>query len=239
VTMRIANIHCHILYGVDDGARDGRMMSRMIDSAYRSGVRIICATPHHNPEYFRCPPRIIVERYGEVVSYVTENYHDMIVLLGQEIYCRHDSVNELLAGKCLSLNRTRNVLVEFGTHADKSEIISGASRFLTSGFVPLIAHAERYDAIRNNKNIINDLRGIGAKIQINASSVIGNRGFLTKRFVMSLIKSGIVDVVADDCHDMNARRPCIGEAYSLVSHKFGAETANELFWENPLRMIGM
>ena len=231
--MKLVDIHCHMLYGVDDGADSANLMRRMIDCAYRDGVGEICMTPHYNPVYFRCVPETVLNRYKEAVMYVSERYPDMRLYLGQEIYYHHDCVEELVSGKCLTLNRTRNVLVEFGPYDDRSVISAGVSHLLTSGFIPVIAHVERYEAFHKNKSEMQNLRSLGALIQVNAASILGQRGFFVKRFVMSLIKAGLVDIVADDCHDMKDKAPCLGEAYRVVCRKFGERTGRRLFVKNP------
>lgn len=235
--MMLSNIHCHMLYGVDDGAKDARVMHQMLDQAYNGGVRVICMTPHHNPEYFHCPLEVIFRRYKEALEYTKEKYPDMRLYLGQEIYFHHDSVEELLSGRCLTLNNTRNVLVEFGPYDDKAVIVGGVEKLLCSGFIPVIAHVERYASLRKSRKDIAELRDRGAYVQVNSASVTGERGFMTKRFVMSLIKSGEVDVVADDCHDLKEKCPRQNAAYKVVRDKFGKEVAGELFLENPLSLL--
>ncbi len=235
--MKLANIHCHILYGVDDGAKDGKIMRKMIDLQYADGVRLICLTPHYNPAYFRPNPSAVKKSYQEAVQYAAEKYPDLKILLGQEIYCHHDPVNELLLGKCLSLNRTRNVLLEFGYGESAKSIISKVSRLLTSGFVPLIAHVERYSSLRGDRKAMEELCDLGAKFQVNAAAVVGKRGFMTKRFVFSLIKAGLVDVIADDCHDLVERPPCMREAFETVRVKFGDDVAKRLFWDGPIELM--
>ena len=200
--MRLVNIHCHMLYAVDDGAKSPNMMMHMIDSAYKSGVRVICMTPHYNPAYFKCPREIIVKRFAKSVDYVAEKYPDLKLCLGQELYYYNDTVSDLLHGKCFTLNRTRNVLVEFGPYDDKAVIEAGVSRLLTSGFTPVIAHVERYSSLRFSTESIRELKRQGAVIQVNAASVLGVYGFLTKQYVVSLIRKGLVDIIADDCHDV-------------------------------------
>ncbi|MBE6708599.1 MAG: hypothetical protein E7578_05070 [Ruminococcaceae bacterium] len=235
--MKLANIHCHMLYGVDDGAKDEKVMRRMIDASYADGVRLICFTPHHNPEYFRASLESVIRRYSEAVSYISEKYPDLIVCLGQEIYSHHDSLEELLSGKCLTLGKSKNVLLEFGPYDDKKLIFSRTTQLLTSGFIPLVAHAERYSSLRKSKKDIQELRDLGACIQVNAASIIGRYGFMTKRFVMSLIKDGLVDVVADDCHNLTNKAPCLREAHDIVLKKFGIDVASKLFFNNPVRML--
>lgn len=235
--MRLVNIHCHMLYGVDDGAKDPDTMTAMMEREYKSGVREICMTPHYNPAMFRCPVDVIRRRFEEVRRIAAEKFPDMELYLGQELYYYHDSVDDLLSGKCLSLNNTRGVLVEFGPNADRTTVTAGVSRLLTSGFVPVVAHVERYMLIRNKKECIRDLKSRGAYIQVNAESLVGKYGFMMKHDIMSLIRRGLVDVVADDCHDMVEKKPCLREAYGVVMRKFGKDTADRLFTENPRKIL--
>lgn len=236
--MKLVNIHCHMLYGVDDGAADEKMMQRMLDISYRSGVRTVCMTPHHNPRYFHSVPERIADSYERAVRYAREKYPDMTLFLGQELYCCHDSVADLINGKCLTLNKTRNVLLEFDPYADGNEIIGGASRLLASGFIPLIAHIERYSAITAKPELIKKLRALGAGIQVNAAAVMGKYGFFEKHYVLHLIKKGLVDVIADDCHDVTDKPPCLAEAYNAVCRKFGEDVAIKLFVRTPLSILG-
>lgn len=46
--MKVADIHCHILPGVDDGSRDMEQTMRMIKTAYEEDIRLIIATPHYH-----------------------------------------------------------------------------------------------------------------------------------------------------------------------------------------------
>ena len=191
-----------MLYGVDDGAKSPNMMMHMIDSAYKSGVRAICMTPHYNPAHFKCPREVIVRHFAAAMKFAAERFPDLELYLGQELYYYNDTLSDIMTGKCFTLNRTRNVLVEFGPYADKAVIIAGISRLLTSGFTPVIAHVERYSSIRRNPEIIREMKRQGVVIQVNAASVLGVYGFMTKHFVFSLIRQGLVDVIADDCHDV-------------------------------------
>lgn len=236
--MKLVNIHCHMLHGVDDGAVDEKMMRQMLDFSYKSGVGTICMTPHHNSRYFQPEPERIADSYKQAVLYARERYPDMTLFLGQELYCCHDSVADLVNGKCLTLNKTRNVLLEFDPYAGESEIIGGASRLLASGYIPLIAHIERYSAIAAKPEIIKDLRALGAGIQINAAAVIGKYGFFDKHYVKHLIKRGFVDVIADDCHDMTDNPSCLAEACDIVCRKFGEDVALKLFVKAPLSILG-
>ena len=43
----IADIHSHILPGVDDGAKDPETSARLLSKAYEEGTRILFFTPHY------------------------------------------------------------------------------------------------------------------------------------------------------------------------------------------------
>lgn len=51
--MNYADMHCHMLYGVDDGAQDRETSRAMLDAAYADGTRTICFTPHCHPRILR------------------------------------------------------------------------------------------------------------------------------------------------------------------------------------------
>ena len=50
--MYFSDIHTHVLHATDDGAKKREDMYEMIDAAYKSGTRLICATPHFAPDFF-------------------------------------------------------------------------------------------------------------------------------------------------------------------------------------------
>ena len=49
----VADMHCHILPGLDDGAKSREMMEQMLRMSYDSGVRAMIATSHYNPRSFK------------------------------------------------------------------------------------------------------------------------------------------------------------------------------------------
>ena len=235
--VQLCNLHTHMFYGVDDGAGDPGEMHRMMDSAYQSGVRVICMTPHYNPAYFDTPREATVRHFAAAVEYAKGKYPDLRLCLGNEMYYYGSSVEDILGGLCFTLNKTRSVLVEFGPLDDSSAIRSGVSRLVTSGFHPVVAHVERYADIRRKTDNVRSLIERGARIQVNAASVAGKYGFITKSYVMSLIRKGLVDVVADDSHNTTDKKVCLREAYDAVEKKFGKNTARDLFWNNPMKIL--
>ena len=61
----MVDIHSHILWGLDDGARSFEDSVEMLRIALESGTTDIVATPHSNAEY-TFAPRLIEERLAQL-----------------------------------------------------------------------------------------------------------------------------------------------------------------------------
>lgn len=85
-------------------------------------------------------------------------------------------------GRRLTLAGSRYVLVEFSNSDEKSYIEERVRSLLMNGFIPIIAHAERYKATRSDIRFLEELREAGAYIQINADTISGESGFGAKLF---------------------------------------------------------
>ena len=58
------DIHCHIIPGVDDGARTMEMALKMLQMEYEDGVRSIILTPHYRREMFETPKEKIERQFA-------------------------------------------------------------------------------------------------------------------------------------------------------------------------------
>ena len=87
----MADIHAHILGGVDDGAKNSDEMKEMLDMAYNDGIRHICFTPHFKIYHFRNEGEInaynskIEESFDKAVEYAKEKYPDLNLYRGNEV----------------------------------------------------------------------------------------------------------------------------------------------------------
>ena len=65
------DMHCHILPGVDDGAKDVEEMKKMLKIAYKEGIRCIIATPHHHPRRGKESPEVLRKKaYAAASAYL-------------------------------------------------------------------------------------------------------------------------------------------------------------------------
>ena len=206
------DIHCHILPGVDDGARNMEESLWMLNKEYQEGVRHVILTPHFRYDMFE-PHMNIVTRQFMQLRRAAMNIGDegMRLYLGCELHSSMDMVECLKKGRRLTLAGSRYVLVEFSNGDEKNYIEERVRSLLMNGFIPIIAHVERYKATRNDIGFLTELKDMGAHIQVNADTISGQDGFGAKTFARKVMKHRLLDYVASDGHRKTERIPEIGK----------------------------
>lgn len=233
--MFFSDIHTHLLYGADDGARTYDDMVKMADMAYSEGIRLICATPHCCPDDFGDNRLSSEKAFSELQNYCAEKYPDMRLFLGNELFCDLDGIQWLKKGFCRTMGDTRYVLCEFPVAETENNISKALLVLLGSGYVPIIAHAERYHKLGIKR--IADLKNNGIMVQVNTRSSFKGADFCEKRRLKALLSEKIADFVSTDAHDLNERSPEIKNFYEIVSRKYGENYAVSIFCSNALRIL--
>lgn len=232
--MLFTDIHTHILAGVDDGAKDSAQMIALLDASYKDGARRICCTPHYHPGYYGNNRKKSVEAFQQLTRYAREKYPDLQLFLGNELHYSQGCLEWIEDGKCRTLNGTRYILVDFEFDERYEVIESAVLSFLRRGYVPVLAHIERYTCLERRSKLVKRLHDMGAIIQINASSVLRIHSY---PIVKKLLQKHIVDVVASDTHNLDRRPPLMTAACREISQKYGEEYANALFVLNPIDIL--
>lgn len=237
--MYFTDIHSHMLGGVDDGARDEAEMLRMLDIAYTSGTRAICFTPHFAPGCFGDTRKKSEAAFAAAVAYGAERYPDMRLCLGNELLYHEGCVDALTNGECRTMNGTRRVLVDFPFDTPFVRIYSAMRDLLSSGFIPILAHAERYDCIKSPFKSLMELGEMGVIIQVNSTSLCGAWGRRIRKKTIKLLKKHIPDLLASDCHRPDGRHPRLDESAAAVRRLCGEKYAKAILCDNPSDIIGI
>ncbi len=233
--MYFSDIHTHLLYGVDDGASDVNEMYAMVDAAYKDGIRLICATPHCCPNLFGNNREGIDIAYKELTDYCADRYPDLKLFLGSELFYGGDGVMWLKNGLCRPLGGTKYVLVEFGVSEPEASILKSVHELFNKGYIPIIAHAERYTNLSFKQ--VAEFRKNGVLIQVNATDM-HSIAFCEKLRLKKLLSKKLVDFVSTDAHDLYNRPPCMSVFYKYVSAKYCEDYANEIFCLNAKELFG-
>ena len=192
------DMHCHILPGVDDGAKDIEEMKEMLKIAYQEGIRCIIATPHYHPRRGKEKPEILIEQailLRDTAHAIDENFR---IYLGTEIYFGQDVIQKLKEKQIMTMNRRNYVLVEFSTAETFSYIQQSLQQLQFSGYEVILAHVERYGCITDNPELAMQLWEMGIHLQINAGSNVNiTEGvtILTHGYDWSVLKVKYGDVL--------------------------------------------
>lgn len=229
------DMHCHILPGVDDGAKDLDDTKEMLKIAYQEGTRVIIATPHHHDRRGKASVERLRRRLREVEELIDDMGIDMRIYLGMEVFFCQDVLDELSEGKIATMGGSEYVLLEFSPEDDFAYIQRAVQKVQMKGYGVIIAHAERYMCLSKNIDNIRYLVDMGVYIQVNASSIIG--GFTMKRFVKAMMKEHLVHFVGTDAHSPTHRSPLIQKAAAYVEKKHGHDYMERIFWKNGIRVL--
>ncbi len=222
------DIHSHILPLVDDGSKSLDDSLTMLKNLKKIGVKDVVLTPHNRGIYLCSKGQLKkeFEKFKKASASIGINLY-----LGQEIYYNDSTLEKLKSGELLTINNSKHVLLEFGAD-NVSEIVEFTYLVKKAGFIPIIAHPERYNSLDSFD--IEEIKSVGGLIQINASSII-NGSFSTRRMVKKLLKLKLVDFIASDIH-FN-RKLVLDKAKKYVSKKFGKEMADVLFELNAKEIL--
>lgn len=233
------DIHAHIIPGLDDGSQDMGTSIFMAETSERSGVSAIIATPHCNQigRFENYMSDDILVRADELRDELARERIDLDIGLGMEIFCTRDVPRLLKEKKLLTLNGSRYVLVEFDFEIDVARMENMLYSILDSGYVPIIAHPERYFDLQTKPEIVDEWMSNGIGTQINKGSLFGRFGRGAYAFSHILLENGLVSCIASDAHGAEIRTTDMSEAYDFISVEYSEDEAELYMVENPRRIF--
>ena len=191
------DFHSHILPGIDDGSRNLEQSIAMVNEAKEAGFTKIISTSHYMENYYECNER---DR-RQLLKKVQENVQGIELILGNEIYITNNIIELLQNGQASSINGTKYVLFEFPLITTRpmndKEVIY---RLVENGYIPIIAHPERYPFIQENPDYLFELEEMGALFQANYGSIIGMYGLKAKKTLKILLKNNLISFLGSDVH---------------------------------------
>lgn len=231
------DIHTHILYDTDDGPSNSNEMYELLDLAYKDGVRALCVTPHFNFNFYGDNTTNAKAAFSDLSDYAREKYPNMQILLGNEIFYHNACTSYLRDAVCNTINNGKYVLVDFSSSEYKFNIMSAMKDLLGHGYIPILAHAERYSDFGYSTGFIEKLKTLGVIIQINAGSLIGKNGLRQKILSRSAVKKDLCDVIASDTHNLTDRKTCMSETAAYIQKKHGTRKVQQLMIETPNKIL--
>ena len=213
----LVDIHTHILPGIDDGPASVVDSLRLLYEEKRQGVTHIVLTPHFDMGEEKLES--FFARREEAYRALQEALRAEPALGELKLYkgaeVRYDPNMVFTSPDPLCIEGTRYMLLELTN--DYPFNVETTVNWLTSkGITPIIAHAERYDYLRENKKLVQTLLEMGAIFQCNASAMLSP---LRRRNVKKLQRMGAVHIFASDTHSVDKRPPLLGPLFEKLKKR--------------------
>lgn len=227
--------HCHVLPGLDDGARSLAESILMVRRLEEGGVRHVICTPHFSRRFntdvvvagrARDELALSLEQLGIEVALTAGAEIDPLLALHAPIEQIRD--RSIAAGY---------VLVEALPNTPAQMLRNIARRLGEAGLAIVIAHPERCRALQKDPRLIDDLRSCGALIQIVVPSLTGSAEAAVGRAAWRMIMEGRADLVATDGHRPESSRLRLAAVADVVGSRVGQSAALDLFVHGPRRVV--
>jgi protein-tyrosine phosphatase len=222
---RRADIHFHLLPGVDDGASTMEESVELARAAAADGTAVIVATPHVRRD-FLTDVSDLPERVAEVRDRLAGERIDIDVRCGAEL--GHDMVGRLgqsdLDTIAVGPPGASWLLLEAPLDGPGEELHAAADELRDRGFGVVLAHPERSPSLMadNAAGLRRELEA-GSLLQVNAWSLAGGYGAEAERCALWLVGAGVTTCLASDAHP-GWRGPALGvglekACWALTSHR--------------------
>ena len=231
--MKICDLHTHVLPGVDDGAGSMETALEMIENAAASDVTCLVATPHWYPETGD-RRELFSQTFRQLKQ--AARHIPVELYLGAEVGMGNGVPACLEQGHGPTINGSRYLLTEFPGDLPLSRYEELLARLLAAGYVPLIAHPERYAAVCAQPMAVERWLDMGCHLQITGGSLRGTYGKTVCRTAELLLQQDFVACVASDAHGVQHRSNFLLDVYDHLAVNYSREYAQVLMYENPMRI---
>lgn len=190
------DIHSHILPGIDDGAKNIDESVRLISEMKKMGFSKVIGTPHTYPGLYDNSSEIIEKSYKKLIIDLDK---EMKVSFASE-YMLGDYLISKAQSKDLLCLKDNYVLIEMSYISSPLNLYEIIFEIQLNGYIPVLAHPERYSYFFDNFNKFYKLKKHGCLFQLNLLSVIGYYGKDVLKISEKLIKKNLIDFVGTDTH---------------------------------------
>jgi len=226
----MVDIHSHIVFGVDDGAKTMEDSVAMLEIAAAAGTTDIVATPHSDLR-FQFQPELVAGRIAEMQARIGDRIR---IHRGCDFHLHFDNIRSCLVDQTpYTINGERYLMVEFAEISIPKTIPDVFRDMIQRDIIPVITHPERNALLMGRVEQLVEWVRLGCLIQVTAQSFTGRFGKAAEAGCKLLMSRNMVHFVASDAHDTQWRPPDLRPAWQHVSTEYGADVAERLFTTQP------
>lgn len=232
------DFHSHILPNIDDGSVNMEETVELLKEAKKVGFTAIISTSHYLQNYYEYNEQERTELLEHVKQNIDNNSVGGLELyLGSEIYISPEIVKIIKEGKASTINNSKYVLFELPMRSKPIYVKDIIYELIENGYVPVIAHPERYSYVQEDESYAEELKSMGALFQANYGSIIGMYGSSAKRTLKKLLKNNLISFLGSDVHKIGQVYPKIPKILRKLEHLVSKEKLEELTTLNAQKVI--
>lgn len=234
--MKICDLHTHILPGVDDGAPEMEYALQMLQNAACSDVEYLVVTPHCNSLYGNgnYMGQDLLDRFTRLQQ--AAKTIPVQLMLGAEVFVNKELPDFLKQGIVPTINESRYLLTEFPVDTHEDAFLPMLTEILDCGYIPLVAHPERYHSVCDAPQIVLGWLDMGCHIQLTGGSILGEYGKRIQHTSAFLLKHDLVACIASDAHGLHKRSNFLLDVYDHLTVRYSKQYAKCLMYENPMHI---
>lgn len=231
----LMDLHSHVLFGLDDGARSIEESDAMLSGLASLGFVKVAATPHFDNQ--RAVPN--VDTQLAVIAEISARRGGELpeVITGAECIFDDGFLALEAAHRVPRLGLGRTYLVELGFLPGSAPI--GIENLLfklqIEGCVLLAAHPERIPDLQRDRSRAAKIRSAGMLFQLDVMSLVGKYGRIAEHTAFDMLEGGMIDLVSTDLHRADDLR--LLEKGMTALQRWDAGEFVRLFSTNPALIL--
>ncbi|MCW2119429.1 tyrosine-protein phosphatase [Flavobacterium sp. 7A] len=196
------DIHSHLLPSLDDGSTSIENTLAMTAALRTIGFSQFITTPHIIQHVWENTSEQIITTKNNTVAALQAHQFELPFKAAAE-YFMDDNFTHLVQDQNLLTLKDKYVLVEMSYINAPIQLYSILFDLQVAGYIPVLAHPERYLFYHTNTAEYRKLKKAGCKFQLNLLAVTGYYGKQVANVAEELLQGGLYDFVGSDVHHTN------------------------------------
>jgi protein-tyrosine phosphatase len=230
------DLHCHCIPGIDDGARNIDESVEILGGLSSLGFTRVVTTPHMRPGMFDNTAATLAAAFELFRQQMPKQPGLPVVELSCEHFFDDVVFRALMDGKGIPYPGGRSILLEFYATDFPLTVDHRLADLRRRGYLPVIAHPERYEPLWKSPDILERLLDVGCMALLDAGALVGRYGKKPQRCARDLLDRGLYRAACSDSHRMNDVK-ATAESISWIMREYGKDELNDLFSLGPQAIL--
>ena len=222
-----ADLHVHLLAGLDDGPRTWDDALAMCRIAVAEGVTHSVALAHQS-ERWNLSPDTIREAVVELRQRLIAEMIPLEVFPAAEVMAAPDLADACAANHVLSVGDHGQFLLVEMPHQLFVDLRPVVRRLAVRGVRIILAHPERHAELLHEPGLLEELIRLGCLVQVSSASLTAPANTANEKALKAWVRRGCVHLLGSDGHSPRSRKPLMAAAADLIRAWAGAAAAERI-----------